>query len=146
MTLFLGLLARFWKPLLLGVLILTLAFFVNRWDNKRLEAAYKKGYDAAFWNLEQEEKRIIRESEKITQENARQLNFLENQQELKREVVYEQINTYIKETVYECKPDPEYLRLYDAATAATSEFEGTIRTPDRGTAITEVSSTAKPAG
>lgn len=130
-TIALSLLGRFWKPILLGVLVIGLLYGLNRWDNQRLEAAYHKGYDAAFWAVEQKERQIIAESEKIAQENARELNFLENQQEIARQVVYEQINTYIKETVFECRPDAEYLRLYDNATRNPLNSEGSSNSPDR---------------
>lgn len=146
LTLALGLLSRFWKPLLLVGLLLAGAFFVNRWDNKRLDHAFEEGRKAAFSDLDREERRIIKRSEEISQENARELNFLENQVELKREVVYEQVNTYIKETVIECKPDPEYLRLYDAATRTSDILASTIGPQDRTIAITQVPTpvTSKP--
>lgn len=130
-TIALPLLGRFWKPLVLGVLVIGLLYGLNRWDNQRLEAMYHKGYDEAFWAVEQKERQIIAESEKISQENARELNFLENQQETVRQVVYEQINTYIKETVFECRPDAEYLRLYDSATANPLNTEKPSNTSDR---------------
>ena len=131
LTIALSLLGRFWKPLLLGFLVIGLGYSINRWDNKRLETAYHKGYDEAFWAVEQKEQQIIANSEKISQENARELNFLENQQEIVRQVVYEQINTYIKETVFECHPDAQYLSLYDNATRNPLNSEGTGNSTNR---------------
>lgn len=135
----LGLLSKFWKPLLLVGLLLAGAFFVNRWDNKRLDNAFEEGRKAAFSDLDREERRIIKRSEEISQENARELNFLENQVELKREVIYEQVNTYIKETVIECKPDSEYLRLYKLSGSPPDEFLGTVNLTNRADTAKEVS-------
>lgn len=123
--------------MLLGFLIIGLGVVLNRWDNKRLEAAYHKGYDEAFWAVEQKERQIIEKSEVMSRENARELNFLENQQELKRRVVYEQITTYIKETVFECRPDAQYLSLYDNATRNPLHGEGAGNSTDRSKSTEE---------
>lgn len=136
-TIALSLLGKFWKPILLGILIIGLGVAINRWDNKRLDSAYNDGYNAAISIAEKEEKRIIQESEKITQEMAREFGLALIAQKKEREIVYEQINTYVKETVFECRPDAEYLRLYDNATRNPLNSKGTSNPSNRTKSISE---------
>lgn len=139
----LGVLKTFWKPILLGGLLIGGIWYIKHWDTTRLNKAYDRGYNAAFADIEREEKRIIRRSEEIATENARELNFLENQQEIKREVVYEQINTYIKETVVSCPITTEYLGVWDnIRDDYASIVGGTINSSDRGNTATEMPSPA----
>ena len=121
MTVLLSLFIKFWKQIAIGVLILGLAFFINRWDNQRLEAAYRAGANAVQEHYAAEKRRIAKEAELISQEISREAF---GEMETVKQVLeknYEQVNTVI--TIYEkeintCSPHPEYLRVWDDSTAA----------------------------
>ena len=130
LTIALGLLKQFWKPLLLGFIIIVAAWQIKAWDNARLKAQYDKGYKVAFIDQENEAQRLIRESDKIVQEQMRELFNLEGKETKHREVVYEQINTYIKETVTSCPLDAQYLLMWDSATEPSDAFLSTVSPVD----------------
>lgn len=129
------------KPLLIAGSSLVLAvggyFYISHKWNERLEEGISIGRAQVEGWYEQENNRIIREADRVAQENARELLGVLGKQRVIRETIYEQIPTVITEHIThfnECKPPPSYLVVWDQLT----EDRSRELLPARGSNTSEV--------
>lgn len=111
------------KPLLIagGSLFLAIGgyFYISHIWNERLEEGISIGRAQVEGYYEQENRRIIREADRVAQENARELLGILGNQKIVRETIYEQIPTIITEHIThfnECNPPDGYLLVWDYLT------------------------------
>lgn len=131
MSILIGLLVRFWKPLLLVVLLTIIAVYVKNWDNNRLDAVYKVGQKSVEDFYANEERKAIETATDMFEQNKKQLfQDLERQQVLNANL-NKKIKEFNKRTTFSCSPTPEYLSLWDDRSKTNSPI--TTYTTEAGT-------------
>lgn len=124
MALLLSFFLKFWKPLLILIIISGSYFYVKNWYSDKLEEAYSRGAKDQLTSMKEEHERIIRDSEEMFQRNAELLEENQKIRAKKQENISAGIERVIR--IYEkdinsCSPHPEYLRMWDHITNDTSD-------------------------